>query len=152
MLRNAIRIFFGLIPPGYQIVRVRRRRVGALGGSKKAYQAHKEAARGVVHEKLAKFNAHYQFTYHKVAIRNQCSRWGSCSKQGNLNFNYRIIFLPAALQDYIIVHELCHLEEFNHSKKFWARVAETVPDHALRRKTLVSYVREFNVRTLKNIK
>ncbi|MEK7538219.1 MAG: M48 family metallopeptidase [Patescibacteria group bacterium] len=145
MLRTAIRKFLGLIPSGYRVVRVRRRRVGALGGPKKAYQAHKEVARVIVHQKLAKFNAHYRFAYQRVAIRNQRSRWGSCSKQGNLNFNYRIALLPEHLQDYIIVHELCHLGAFDHSKKFWALVAETIPNHDECRKALVAYARKQKV-------
>lgn len=139
MLAIVVRKFFRLVSPRYGIVPVRKRRVGVLGGSKKVYQTHKEIARALIKQKLSKFNAHYQFSYRKVAVKNQRSRWGSCSKQGNLNFNYRIAFLPQALQDYIIVHELCHLSVFNHSKKFWALVAETVPDHLARRKELVAY-------------
>jgi predicted metal-dependent hydrolase len=92
------------------------------------YLLHKEAARVLAKERLAFWNAHYGFRIGKVAIRNQRSRWGSCSKKGNLNFNYRIAFLPAHLSDYIIVHELCHLREFNHSMRFWDLVAKAVPD------------------------
>lgn len=153
MLPISTRRFFGFVFGARRpMVRVQKRKISALGGAKKAYQSHKEIARTLVHQKLEKFNEHYQLTYRRVAIRNQRSRWGSCSKQGNLNFNYRIAFLPESLQDYIIVHELCHLAVFDHSEKFWERVAETVPDHALRRKALVAYVRELNIRTLKNIK
>ncbi len=72
-------------------------------------------------------NVHYGFEYKKVAIRDQKRRWGSCSKSGNLNFNYRILFLPPHLADYIIVHELCHLKEFNHGKNFWTLVGQAVP-------------------------
>jgi hypothetical protein len=56
-------------------------------------------------------------------------RWGSCSKKGNLNFNYKIALLPQRHSDYVIVHELCHLREFNHSKKFWDLVEQAVPNH-----------------------
>ena len=102
----------------------------------KKYLAHKEAARRLVHAKIAQFNAHYGFTILRVAVRDQKSRWGSCSKKGNLNFNYRLALLPEPLVDYVIVHELCHLAEFNHSPQFWARVAEMIPDYRARRAEL----------------
>jgi predicted metal-dependent hydrolase len=72
-------------------------------------------------------NQHYQHPLRKVFIKNLKSRWGSCSSRGNLNFNYKLVFLPPAVADYIIVHELCHLRHFNHSAEFWALVAETIP-------------------------
>jgi len=97
---------------------------------------HKEAARVLVHAKIAQFNALYNFPFKRVAIRNQKSRWGSCSKKGNLNFNYKLALLPERLVDYVIVHELCHLAEFNHGKNFWNLVAQTIPDYAARRREL----------------
>jgi predicted metal-dependent hydrolase len=95
----------------------------------------------LVHQKLEAWNKFYDLKYNKVAIRNQRSRWGSCSKKGNLNFNYRILRLPPELQDYIIVHELCHLAQFDHSKAFWALVAKTIPDYVARRRLLVTYAK-----------
>jgi len=68
------------------------------------------------------------------------SRWGSCSVSGNLNFNYKLIHLPEDIAEYIVAHELCHLAEFNHSKKFWELVSKTIPDHKLRRKRLKKYL------------
>ncbi|MDE2037916.1 MAG: M48 family metallopeptidase [Patescibacteria group bacterium] len=101
--------------------------------SRKLYMANREAARSLVHERIGHFMAHYGPRHGivpgRVAIRNQRSRWGSCSRKGNLNFNYKILFLPAAARDYVIVHELCHLKEFNHGRRFWDLVAETVPDY-----------------------
>ena len=88
----------------------------------------------LVRERLAFFNSHYNFKFGKIAIRNQKSRWGSCSKRGNLNFNYKVALIKPQLADYIIVHELCHVAEFNHAKSFWDLVFETIPDwHTLRR-------------------
>ncbi len=89
----------------------------------------KEHAREMVAKRLEKFNAIYGFKYKGVAIRNQKTRWGSCSSKGNLNFNYKILLLPQRHADYIIVHELCHLKEFNHSKRFWNLVAQTIPEY-----------------------
>ncbi len=128
------------------IVRVYRRKSG-LAGTTHSYETHKEAARAMVHQKLAQWNAHYQHTYGRVAIRNQKSRWGSCSTKGNLNFHYRLLTLPESLQDYVIVHELCHLREFNHGEQFWALVAQTIPDHAFRRRALKTHAVEKNGRT-----
>jgi predicted metal-dependent hydrolase len=96
----------------------------------------REAAREMIKAKLEQLNSHYQLNYKQVKIKNQKSRWGSCSRRGNLNFNYKVCKLPAPLADYIIAHELCHLAEFNHSEKFWRLVAQTIPDWRARRKAL----------------
>ncbi len=93
------------------------------------YKKYKEDARALAHARIAILNTHYGFRVGRVSIRDTKSRWGSCSKSGNLNFNYKILFLPPYIADYIIVHELCHLKEFNHSVNFWNLVAETVPNH-----------------------
>lgn len=82
------------------------------------------------------FNIIYQLRFNKISVKRQKTRWGSCSRKGNLNFNYKILFLPVHIVDYIIVHELCHLKEFNHSKRFWALVAQTVPNYLEIRKEL----------------
>lgn len=102
----------------------------------KDYQAQKAAASAFIAQRIRHYNEYYHFTYHKVSVRNQKTCWGSCTRSGNLSFNFKILHLPAALADYIIVHELCHLKEFNHSKKFWQLVGETMPDYNLQRKTL----------------
>ena len=106
----------------------------------KHYLAHKELARTFVHERVKHFAGVYGFTYNRIAIRNTRRSWGSCSELGNLNFHYKIIFLPEALADYIIVHELCHLWELNHSKRFWAHVEAILPDYRERKKALDSVV------------
>lgn len=111
----------------------RRRRTSTVT---KYYQAHKEAARVLVQERLLYWNQFYQFHYNRVAIRNQQRCWGSCSSKRNLNFSYKILFLPPRLQDYIILHELCHLGELNHSPRFWALMAEQMPDYKERQHEL----------------
>jgi hypothetical protein len=93
------------------------------------YQNLKEHAREMVKSRLEKYAEFYGFQYNGVAIRNQKTRWGSCSSKGNLNFNYKILLLPQRHADYIIVHELCHLKEFNHGKRFWNLVAQKIPEY-----------------------
>lgn len=97
--------------------------------SRVLYAKYKEQARALVHARLEHFNAHYKLAYRKVSIRNQKTRWGSCSSKGNLNFSYRILFLEPEAQDYLIIHELCHLKEFNHSQRFWDLVAQQSPHY-----------------------
>jgi len=117
-------------------VRVRRIRRGRLKGTTTHYRQHKPMAVQFIKRRLAILNQSYGFAYQRVAIRNQASRWGSCSKLGNLNFHYKVALLPADLADYVLVHELCHLQELNHSKRFWNLVAKTIPDYVTKRKTV----------------
>lgn len=93
------------------------------------YLNHKENARAFISERLDYYSKIHGFRFNRVSIRNQRSRWGSCSIKGNLNFNYRILMLPQHLADYIIIHELCHLKELNHSPRFWNLVAQVMPDY-----------------------
>jgi len=108
-------------------------------GSASEYERMKGDAGSFVAGRVEELNKRYQFIPREINIRNQKTRWGSCSRKGNLNFNYRIIFLPKVLADYIIVHELCHLKEFNHSQKFWNLVAQTFPNLQLLRRELKNY-------------
>ena len=90
----------------------------------KQYIRQVAVTRALVLERLAYWSATYQIPFGRVSIRKQKSRWGSCSSIGNLNFNYRLGFLPFELMDYIVVHELCHIKEYNHSKAFWDLVGQ----------------------------
>ena len=107
--------------------------------SAKDFKENKKRALELVQEKIAHFNHFYKYDIANVVIRNQKTRWGSCSRRNNLNFNYKIVFLPEALQDYIIVHELCHLGQMNHSQRFWDLVAQQIPDHKMLRTQLRKY-------------
>lgn len=126
-------------------LRKKKRRLVRPSSVTKHYLAHKEMARELTLARLSHFNAHYNFTYNRVAIRNQRTCWGSCSALGNLNFSYKILFLPSHLQDYIIVHELCHLRELNHSNRFWDLVREQVPAFEVHRKELRSIEKQFSI-------
>ena len=119
---------------------VRRRvRRTATAKSKLEFTEHSPQARAIAHERLEFFNQHYGHTYKKVFIRNTRTRWGTCSSRGNLSFNWRIVKLPPALQDYVVVHELCHLAQMNHSPAFWALVAEALPNWKTLRTSLKKY-------------
>lgn len=107
--------------------------------SRQDYLLHKAKSLDLVRKLVAEMNSLYQFSYASISVGNQRSRWGSCSMRKNLNFNYKIIFLPRELQEYLIVHELCHLAELNHSARFWKLVAQTIPDWKNRRKELKKY-------------
>lgn len=119
----------------FKIVRRRSRTTSVT----KHYLDHKEAARKLIHARLEYFNTHYNLIYKRVALRNQRRSWGSCTSLGNLNFSYKILFLPPELVDYIVVHELCHLKELNHSQRFWDLVAETIPNYKERKNALKKY-------------
>ena len=75
----------------------------------------------------------------RIAIREQKSRWGSCSSKGNLNFNWKLIMAPPQALDYVVIHELCHLYEFNHSPRFWTLVAGQMPDYEVWKKWLKAH-------------
>lgn len=103
------------------------------------YRRCKAAALELATRKVAQWNAVYDFAYRAISIRNQSTRWGSCSSNKNLNFNYRIVHLPEGLVDYLVIHELCHLGQMNHSKKFWDLVAVACPDYKNTRKELKAW-------------
>ena len=79
--------------------------------------------------RVAYFADKMGITYGRITIRNQKTRWGSCSSRGNLNFNCLLMLAPPEVIDYVVVHELCHRKEMNHSKVFWDEVAHVMPDY-----------------------
>ena len=114
-----------------------RRRLGPE--IRKHYLEHKEAAREMILGRLLYWNQFYSFSIGDVRIKVTTSRWGSCSSNGNLNFHYQLLFLPPEITDYIIVHELCHLGELNHSPAFWSLIEKTIPDYKTHMQALRKY-------------
>jgi predicted metal-dependent hydrolase len=104
--------------------------------TKEEIMEYKKKAGVLARLRLEHFNSLYRYTYKNITIKNITSRWGSCSSKGNLNFNYKIVLLPQELSDYIIVHELCHLAQMNHSPLFWKLVEKSIPDYKKIRKEL----------------
>lgn len=98
-------------------------------GSYEHFETHKDDARVLVHNKLSSWSKKLNLPYEYFIIKKHKSRWGSCSKNNVLSFNYKLLFLPEDLQDYIVVHELCHTKRKDHSKYFWALVSNSLPDY-----------------------
>ncbi len=96
---------------------------------KNDFKDKKERAQNDISTRVKHFAKLFHFDFNKIYIRNQKSRWGSCSKNKNLSFNYKLIYLPQEVADYIIIHELCHTKELNHSIRFWNLVHSCLPDY-----------------------
>lgn len=90
----------------------------------------------VIPEVVARFAPVVGVTYGRITIRNQRTRWGSCSAQGNLNFNCVLMRAPDDVLEYVVVHELCHRKEMNHGPKFWTEVERVLPNYRESRKWL----------------
>jgi hypothetical protein len=107
----------------------------------------REKRKAYIQSRLAFFNEHYHFSWNRVTVKNMKSRLGSCSSLKNLNFASKLFSYPPEVIDYVIVHELCHLKEMNHSKNFYALVAKTIPDWRERKALLKrkSFTRSFSL-------
>ncbi len=96
----------------------------------------------VIPEKVRSYAEIMNVSYGRITIRNQKTRWGSCSGKGNLNFNCLLMLAPERVIDYVVVHELCHLIEMNHSKAFWQQVEHVMPDYKDQRQWLKDHGNE----------
>lgn len=97
---------------------------------------YREAAKEYFPKRVSYFSHVLGVSYGKITIRDQKTRWGSCSSKGNLSFNWRLILAPPNILDYVVVHELCHRKEMNHSPRFWALVESVMPEYKEYRKWL----------------
>ena len=97
---------------------------------------YRDKAREIFEQKVSYYAQMMGVSYGRIAIRDQKTRWGSCSSSGNLNFNYRLMLAPPKVLDYVVIHELCHRIEMNHSPKFWKCVESIMPDYRTQRQWL----------------
>jgi len=114
-------------------------------GRKVFSEWYRERCREIVTERAAFHARRLNLRYRRIRITSARTRRGSCSLKGNLNFSWRLVMTPREVIDYVVVHELCHLKEPNHSTKFWARVAAAMPDYRTHRKWLKDYGQKFSL-------
>ena len=96
----------------------------------------REQARKVLTERTDYYKEILKVDYQRIRIGAQKTRWGSCSSRGTISYNWHLVLMPERIMDYVVVHELCHLVEMNHSPAFWKKVSEILPDYEDRRKWL----------------
>lgn len=123
----------------------KRKQIVPIGVRQSSYQACKCRAKKYICGRVQEVNKQYQFQYARISVKDLKSRWGSCSSKKNLNFHYKLLFLPMELVDYVVTHELCHLQEMNHSKKFWTLVAKTIPDYKKKKMAINRYTLSYRV-------
>ncbi len=97
---------------------------------------YKKTAREIIPERVTLLSGKEELSYNRVRITNARKRWGSCSSKGNLNFSWRLIMAPLPVIDYVVVHELAHLVERNHSTRFWNKVGSLMPDFKIHKNWL----------------
>lgn len=117
-------------PSGNPVAQLSGLRAAGLAGN-----GRKEAGK-LIKERIEKIGCSLGLEYGRVFIKDQKTLWASCSGKRNLNFNWRLAAAPPEILDYVVIHELCHLREMNHSKRFWSLVGESCPDYKARKKWL----------------
>ena len=116
--------------------RVEKRKTEQILISEEVRREGIERAKRIFPERMAYFAKRMGVDYGRITIREQKTRWGSCSSKGNLNFNWKLVLLAPELLDYVVIHELAHRREMNHSKNFWKIVEAELPDYRERRRRL----------------
>lgn len=116
--------------------RVEKRKTEQIPISEEVRREGIERAKRIFPERTAYFAKRMGVDYGRITIREQKTRWGSCSSKGNLNFNWKLVLLAPELLDYVVVHELAHRREMNHSVAFWKVVEAELPDYRERRRRL----------------
>ncbi|MGN0400986.1 MAG: M48 family metallopeptidase [Acetatifactor sp.] len=106
---------------------------------------YRNTARKQIEGRVAFFHRLTGGTYTSITIRDQKTRWGSCSSGGTLSFNYRLIFAPPEVLDYVVVHELCHLTHMNHGTAFWNMVGSVMPDYKIHKQWLKEHGQELTL-------
>ena len=126
-----------------QAVRVRKDNEHRITYSDVEEKMLRDKARKVLTEKTDYYKELLFVDYEKIRIGDPKTRWGSCSSRGTISYSWRLILMPEDIQDYVVVHELCHLHEMNHSKLFWKWVENIIPDYQRRRRWLKSHGGEY---------
>lgn len=127
--------------------RTRQKEQARLRGKNRLSPEEEKAAKEEAYCRLAERTAWYArnmgVSYGKITVREQKTRWGSCSSRGNLNFNWKLVCMPPEILDYVVVHELAHRKEMNHSKAFYEIVASVLPDYRERERWLREHGGEY---------
>lgn len=106
---------------------------------------YRKAAKDYFTARVAYYHTLTGGVYTSITIRDQKSRWGSCSSRGTLSFNYRLMFAPLKVLDYVVVHELCHLTHMDHSRNFWNMVERIMPDYRIYKQWLRDHGHELTL-------
>jgi predicted metal-dependent hydrolase len=107
---------------------------------------YRQQAAKLIKKKVAELCPRLRVSCNRIVIKGAKTRWGSCSRKGNLNFNWKLMMVPEPVIDYVVIHELCHLKEMNHSSKFWQLVGEHCPEWRKHRQWLKKHESELSAR------
>lgn len=109
--------------------------------SKMMVAFYKKLLKPLIMKRIELYQHHFEYSPNKISVRDQKTRWGSCSSKRNLSFNYRLLMAPIEVIDYIVIHEMCHMEHMDHSKSYWKRVHEVMPDYKIQEQWLKDHGR-----------